>query len=358
MSECDNCNIFDTVSFDEEEGSLIVIDQTLLPQELKLLPLRTLEEAWEAIKNLRVRGAPAIGVAGAIALYAAARKLAACSYSQFVTRLLAAAEYLNSARPTAVNLSWALGRMENILKSGPPETEQALAALRREARAIWEEDIAACRAIGEHGLSLLRPGDGLLTHCNAGRLAAVRYGTATAPMYAGHSRGYNFKIFVDETRPLLQGARLTAYELASAGLDVTLICDHTAVTVMKKGLIQAVLVGCDRVAANGDAANKIGTLPLAIAARRYAVPFYVCAPASTVDPASATGDDIVIEERGGEEITSLWYSRPMAPPGCKTFNPAFDVTDHELVSAFVTEYGVIRPPFEKKLSALGRLGKL
>jgi methylthioribose-1-phosphate isomerase len=242
--------------------------------------------------------------------------------------------------------------MGNILESGPPEVEQTLAALKREARAIWEEDIAACRAIGEHGLTLLRPGDGLLTHCNAGRLAAVRYGTATAPMYAGHRLGYNFKIFADETRPLLQGARLTAYELAASGMDVTLICDHTAAAVMKKGLIQAVLVGCDRVAVNGDVANKIGTLPLAIAARRYAVPFYVCAPASTVDPASTKGDDIVIEERDGEEITSLWYKQPLAPPGCKTFNPAFDITDHELVSAFVTEYGIIRPPFQGKLSAL------
>jgi methylthioribose-1-phosphate isomerase len=259
--------------------------------------------------------------------------------------------YLASARPTAVNLSWALNRMQKRARACA-SAAGALAALKEEAIAIRDEDVSACRAIGRHGLALLRNGDAVLTHCNAGRLAAVKYGTATAPLYLGAEAGLTFKVYVDETRPLLQGARLTAFELKAAGFDVTLICDNMAASLMQQNLIQAVLVGCDRVAANGDAANKIGTLPLAIVARRYKVPVYFCAPSSSIDVSCAVGEDIVIEQRDGSEISEMWYREPMAPAGCVSYNPAFDVTEHELITAFVTEYGLAYPPFGRSLAAI------
>ena len=340
----------DTVALDERAGALVIIDQTLLPGEIKLLHLTKQNEIWEAIKTLRVRGAPAIGVAAAIGLYLAAREIETEERAAFLGALHTAAEYLNSARPTAVNLSWALARMERAAAQSGAETPGELReALRRECLAIWEEDIDVCRRLGENGLTLVKPGFGLLTHCNAGQLATVRYGTATAPMYLGHARGYGFHVYCDETRPLLQGARLTSFELSSAGIDTTLICDNMAASVMKKGLIDAVFVGCDRVAANGDAANKIGTLGVAILAKHFGIPFYVVAPSSTIDMNTPTGADIVIEERDGGEICEMWYERRMAPEGIKTWNPAFDVTEHDLVSAIVTEYGVARAPYDVSL---------
>ncbi|MCR4902446.1 MAG: S-methyl-5-thioribose-1-phosphate isomerase, partial [Butyrivibrio sp.] len=217
---------------------------------------------------------------------------------------------------------------------------------------IKAEDIEVCRLIGENGLSLVKKGDGILTHCNAGQLATCKYGTATAPIYLGHERGYDFKVFADETRPLLQGARLTAFELMSAGVDVTLICDNMSASVMKKGLVNAVFVGCDRVAANGDAANKIGTSVVATVAARYGVPFYVCAPSSTIDINTPTGDDINIEQRKPEEVTEMWYKERMAPENVKVYNPAFDVTDNELIAGIVTEYGVLRPPYDKAIKEM------
>ncbi len=224
--------------------------------------------------------------------------------------------------------------------------------LKEEAIAIKEEDIWVCRQIGEHGLGLVKPGDGILTHCNAGQLAACKYGTATAPIYLGQERGYGFRVFADETRPLLQGARLTAYELFSSGVDVTLICDNMASMVMKNGWVQACFVGCDRVAANGDAANKIGTSGVAILAKHYGIPFYVLGPTSTIDLDCPTGDDIQIELRDPEEIRSKFYVRPMAPAGVECYNPAFDVTDHTLISGIVTERGICRPPYGQSLAAL------
>ena len=218
--------------------------------------------------------------------------------------------------------------------------------------AIYQEDIRMCKQIGEHGLTLLRDGDGILTHCNAGQLATSKYGTALAPIHLGRERGMRFKVFADETRPLLQGARLTAFELMASGVDVTVICDNMASQVMKNGWVQAVLVGCDRVAKNGDVCNKIGTSALAILAKHYGIPFYVLGPSSTVDLRTETGDDIVIEQRAPEEVSSLWYQKPMTPDGVKVYNPAFDVTPHELVTAIVTERGVIRPPYRKTLSAM------
>jgi len=345
---------YDTVSLNEEEKSLVIIDQTLLPGRIELLHLTRQPDIREAIQKLRVRGAPAIGVAAGIGLYLASLELKTADRADFLQKLHQAAEYLNSARPTAVNLSWALRRMEGAALRCPGGPEECREALHRECLALRQEDIDVCRRLGEYGLTLLKPGAGLLTHCNAGQLAAVRYGTATAPMYLGQERGYNFRVYCDETRPLLQGARLTSFELSSAGIDVTLICDNMAASVMKKGLIDAVFVGCDRVAMNGDAANKIGTLGVAVLAKHFGIPFYVSAPSSTIDPDTPRGADIVIEERSGEEIREMWYKEPMAPPGIHTWNPAFDVTDHELITAIVTEYGVARPPYPASLGEVIR----
>jgi methylthioribose-1-phosphate isomerase len=227
-----------------------------------------------------------------------------------------------------------------------------LEVMRKESETIKAEDIEVCRRIGENGLALVKPGDGILTHCNAGQLATCKFGTATAPIYLGHQRGYNFHVFCDETRPLLQGARLTAYELQSAGIDTTVICDNMSASIMKTGQVQAVFVGCDRVAANGDAANKIGTSVVATVARHYNIPFYVCAPTSTIDMNTKTGDDIVIEQRKPEEVTEMWYRQRMAPEGVKVYNPAFDVTDHDLISGIITEYGVLRAPYDKAMKEL------
>lgn len=339
-----------SVRLDDDAGALVLIDQTLLPSETVLLRLSSPEEIREAIYSLRVRGAPAIGIAAAYGSYLAIRESSARDWDELAREFRAAKELLASARPTAVNLSWALERMERRLESlrGRPCGE-VKSALRAEAEAIRSEDEAACRAIGESGLSLLRPGWGVLTHCNAGWLATSRYGTALAPLYLGQERGYGFRVFADETRPLLQGARLTAWELDQAGIDVTLICDNMASTVMRRGMVQAVLVGCDRVAADGDAANKIGTSGLAVLARHYGIPFYVLGPVSTIDLSCPTGAEIPVEERPAEEVTERWYARRMAPAQVKVFNPAFDVTDASLITAIVTERGIARPPYGESL---------
>ncbi len=344
---------YDTVALDETENAVVIIDQTLLPGRIELLRLRTVREIWEAIYLLKVRGAPAIGVAAAMGIYVLARDTDEPDFEKFYGKLCEYRDYLDSARPTAVNLSWALKRMAAAaLKAGREDgrsVEEVKEILRREALRIRDEDIRVCRRIGENGLTLVKPGDGILTHCNAGQLATVRYGTATAPIYLGQERGYGFRVYADETRPLLQGARLTAFELFSAGVDVTLICDNMSADVMSRGLVQAVFVGCDRVAANGDTANKIGTSVVAAVAKRYGVPFYVCAPTSTIDLDTATGKQIRIEERPAEEITEMWYREPMAPKGVKVYNPAFDVTEHDLITGIVTEYGIARAPYAESL---------
>lgn len=346
---------YDTVSMDDEKSELVIIDQTQLPYNIEILHLKTQKEIWTAIYLLQVRGAPAIGVAAAIGIYLAAKEIKADDYDSFYAQFVKAKDYLDSARPTAVNLSWALRRMEACVKANSTKSiAEIKEALHKEAVAIREEDIWVCKTIGEYGLSLIKDGDGLLTHCNAGQLATVKYGTATAPMYLGHERGYHFKIFADETRPLLQGARLTAYELHSSGLDVTLICDNMAASVMKKGWVNAVFVGCDRVAANGDTANKIGTSSVAIAAKRYGIPVYICAPTSTIDMNTKTGDDIHIELRPDKEITEMWYSKRMAPEGVKVFNPCFDVTDNDLIAGIITEYGIARAPYTESLKEIFR----
>ena len=340
----------DTVALDEKENALVIIDQTLLPGEVKMLSLRRQEDIREAIYMLRVRGAPAIGVAAAIGLYLAALEIDTDSADEFFGRLAAAKAYLAAARPTAVNLFWALDRMERAaLACREKPIGEIRARLRDEAVRIREEDIETCRKIGENGLTLLRNGCGVLTHCNAGQLATTRYGTALAPIHLGRERGWNFRVFCDETRPLLQGARLSAYELMADGVDTTVICDNMASQVMKNGWVDAVLVGADRIAANGDACNKIGTSGVAILARHYGVPFYVLAPLSTIDRTLATGAEIPIEERRGAEITEMWYARPMAPSGVKTYNPAFDVTDASLITGIVTEKGVLRPDYRESI---------
>ena len=338
----------ETVALTPAGDALRIIDQTALPGTLIFLDLRTQPEIWRAIQTLQVRGAPAIGVAAAYGLYLASREITASDPDAFLAQLHSAAEYLGSSRPTAVNLRWALDRMEGAASKLATVPEMR-AGLLRESHAIHDEDIRVCEKIGEYGLELIRPGWGILTHCNAGQLATVKYGTATAPIYLGQQRGYRLRVFADETRPLLQGARLTASELHAAGVDVTLICDNMAATVMKRGWIQAVFVGCDRVAANGDSANKIGTLGVAILAKHFGIPFYICAPSSTIDLNTPTGAEIPIEERDGNEISQMWYKTPMAAEGVKTFNPAFDVTDAELISGIVTEYGVARAPYDVSL---------
>ncbi len=357
---------YETVELRDEENAIRIIDQTLLPGETKLIDLKTGKEFWNAIYLLQVRGAPAIGVFAGFALYLLVKEAPLPlpdtkeNYSENFNVLKAVLqeqkEYLNSSRPTAVNLSWALERMEGKFLSFESEEGRTIAdvrsSLKTEAMTIKAEDIEVSTRIGEYGLTLVKKGDGLLTHCNAGQLATIKYGTATAPMYLGFQRGYDFRIYCDETRPLLQGARLTAYELASAGMDVTLECDNMSASLMKTGAVNAVFVGCDRVAANGDAANKIGTSLLALAAQHYHVPFYVCAPTSTIDRNLKSGSEIPIEQRKPEEVTEMWYAKRMAPEGIRVYNPAFDVTDHDLITGIVTEYGIARAPYTASLGEI------
>ena len=352
---------YETVALADERDAIVIIDQTLLPGQTKLIDLKTGEEIWNAIYLLQVRGAPAIGVCAGFGIYILMKHSKASSEEEFLSELKKNKDYLNSSRPTAVNLSWALERMEHKVISFIEEEkrdgrsfdkEAVIKVMHDESEAIKAEDIDVCRRIGENGLTLLKKGDGILTHCNAGQLATCKYGTATAPIYLGHERGYDFHVYCDETRPLLQGARLTAYELHSAGIDTTLICDNMSASIMKAGKIQAIFVGCDRVAANGDAANKIGTSVVATVAKHYGIPFYVCAPTSTIDMSTPSGDDIVIEQRKPEEVTDMWYKERMAPEGVKVYNPAFDVTDNSLISGIVTEYGVLRTPYDKSIKEM------
>lgn len=353
MGQEKNIMEYETVALDDENSALVIMDQTLLPGKAELISLHTGEEIWNAIYLLKVRGAPAIGVAAAFGVYLLAKGIAAQDYDTFYREFCKHKEYLNSARPTAVNLSWALNRMEQVcIANQELPVSEIKRKLRDESIAMKEEDIRVCKAIGEYGLTLVKPGDGILTHCNAGQLATCRYGTATAPIYLGQERGYNFRVFADETRPLLQGARLTSYELYASGVDVTLICDNMSATVMRNGWVNAVFVGCDRVAANGDTANKIGTSVVATVAKRYNVPVYICAPTSTIDMDTATGADITIEQRPAHEVTDMWYEKPMAPAGVKVFNPAFDVTDHDLIAGIVTEHGVARAPYTESLKEI------
>lgn len=351
----ENMNIMDidTVNLDGQNSALVIIDQTLLPGEVKILSLTDQKDIWEAIYLLKVRGAPAIGVAAAMGVYLAAKGINETNYEGFYTEFKKAKDYLASARPTAVNLFWALDRMEKVvLNHKDKSVDEIVSLLHDEAITIRDEDIWVCKMLGEYGLTLINDGDGILTHCNAGQLATVKYGTALAPIHLGRERGMNFKVFTDETRPLLQGARLSAFELVSDGVDTTVICDNMASQVMKNGWVDAIFVGCDRVAANGDAANKIGTSGVAILAKHYGIPFYVCAPTSTIDMNIKTGKDIPIEERPAHEVTEMWYKQRMAPEGVKVYNPAFDVSEADLITAIITEYGIAQAPYTESLKEI------
>ena len=340
----------ETVSLDENENALLILDQTKLPNTVEILHLTDIRGIWNAIKTLQVRGAPAIGIAAAFGLYLSALHINANDYPAFMAGLKASRDYLNSARPTAVNLSWALNRLYRVAENSADKSiPEIIELLRLEALAIKAEDTETCRRIGEYGLTLIKDGDGILTHCNAGQLATSKYGTALAPIHLGREKGMNFRVYCDETRPLLQGARLSAFELLADGVDTTLICDNMASQVMKEGRVSAVFVGCDRLAANGDACNKIGTSGLAVIAKHYGIPFYVFCPASTIDMNIQTGAEIIIEQRNPDEITEMWYSKRMAPESVNVYNPAFDVTDHELITGIVTEYGIARPPYDESL---------
>lgn len=343
----------DHVRLSDDGKYVVILDQSKLPGKTEYLTLETAQDIYEAIYHLRVRGAPCIGICAGYGMYCLAQTIDTEDFHIFRKKLGEYGEYLNSSRPTAVNLSWAIGRMLHVAdeNAGRP-VKEILELLGRECRAIHEEDIAMCEAISRYGLSLLKDGDGILTHCNAGPLATSRYGTALGPLLLGKEMGMNFHVFADETRPLLQGARLTSYELNKAGIDVTLICDNMASMVMKNGWVQACFVGCDRVAANGDTANKIGTSGVAILAKYYGIPFYVLGPTSTIDLSCKTGADIKIEERDPDEIKKMFYKEPMAPEEVKCFNPAFDVTDHTLITGIVTEKGICRAPYEESLAAL------
>lgn len=343
----------DNVRLSDDGRAVRILDQSLLPNETIYLELQTPEELYEAIATLRVRGAPAIGIFAGYALYVLALQTKATSYADFLAECQKNRDYLNSSRPTAVNLRHMLDRVLAVVQSMPCADISAIQdAMGQMAKAIHEEDIAMCTAISEYGLSLVKAGDGILTHCNAGPLATSRYGTGLGPLFLAQERGIPLHAFCDETRPLLQGARLTAYELKRAGIDCTLICDNMASLVMKQGKINACFVGCDRVARNGDTANKIGTSGVAILAKHYGIPFYVLGPSSTIDFTCPDGDHIPIELRDGAEIKEKFFSKPSSLPEVKCYNPAFDVTDHELITAIVTEKGICYPPFAESFAKL------
>jgi methylthioribose-1-phosphate isomerase len=338
-------------TIDWVDGGVTIIDQTRLPTELVYERIDTVEAMYHAIKILKVRGAPAIGIAGAFGCYIAVRDVPEQgSCNDLLALLEKNGDYLDSSRPTAVNLAWAVNRMKR--KAGDLTVSGTVASVKKgllaEAIAILEEDRAMGRAIGEHGAKLLEGVDAILTHCNAGGLATAEYGTALAPVYIAAEQGKLFSVYADETRPLLQGARITAFELQKAGISVTLICDNMAATVMARGKVGAVIVGADRITANGDTANKIGTYGVALLARAHNIPFYVAAPSSTFDLQLATGSAIPIEERGEEEIT-CGFGKRTAPEGVPVFNPAFDVTPAELIAAFITENGIALPPFTESI---------
>ncbi|EKN65503.1 translation initiation factor, aIF-2BI family protein [Neobacillus bataviensis LMG 21833] len=335
-----------------ENGVLHILDQTKIPNVTEFLEITKIEDAWDAIKQLKVRGAPAIGIAAAYGLLLGIKDVPESSFDDFYQEFKKQSDYLATSRPTAVNLFWALKRMDERARKEKNQSVAAIiAALENEAHLIRNEDEEVCRTIGEHALTLLQDGMGILTHCNAGGIATARYGTALAPLYLAKEKGWDIKVFADETRPLLQGARLTAWELMQAGIDVTLITDNMAAMVMQKGWVQAVIVGCDRVAANGDVANKIGTYGVALMAKAHQIPFYVAAPISTIDLETKTGANIPIEERDASEITE-GFGKRTAPEGVKVFNPAFDVTPHKLVTAIITEKGILTGNYQEELPKL------
>jgi methylthioribose-1-phosphate isomerase len=333
----------------ERTGKLRIIDQTRLPEQLVYLELDDIEDIFDAIKRLCVRGAPAIGCSAALGLAAYCRKTDIVDKNEFLEFVKKSADRLAESRPTAVNLFWALDRcVSSLVNFNANSAADLKRQLLKESLDILEEDIELCRSIGRYGFALLKDGMSVLTHCNAGALATGDYGTALSPIYVAAEEGVKVKVFSDETRPLLQGSRLTAWELNQAGIDVTAICDNMAAQVMKEGKIDMVIVGADRIAANGDAANKIGTYGVAILAKYHNIPFYVAAPYSTFDLTLATGDEIPIEQRSSKEV--IWgFDKQTGPEDVKVYNPAFDVTPHELITGFITNKGIIKPPYNENI---------
>ena len=331
-------------------GQFFILDQRLLPRERVEIELNTVEKVFDAIKTLAVRGAPAIGGAAAYGLVVAAR--AGKDAAEVRERLARGKEYLASSRPTAYNLFYALDRVAAAAEGVASDRETIIEALLDEARRFEEEDRAACERIGHAALALLPDPIRALTHCNAGALATCGIGTALSPFYVAQAEGRDVTVFASETRPLLQGARLTAWELHEAGINVTILADSARAHLLKLGKVNCIIVGADRIARNGDAANKIGTYDCAIAADRHGIPFYVAAPLSTFDPSMASGDDIVIEERSEKEVTHFFDQGPTAPAGVPALNPAFDVTPAELITAVITDKGVAQPPNEETIGAL------
>lgn len=326
------------------DGHLQMIDQTLLPTEFTEIDCRDVQSVWDAIKQLKVRGAPAIGIAAAYGVVIGVQNVADDDSSDaLLAKVKEATEYLATSRPTAVNLFWALDRMSQTANENASKSVAHLKSiLLHDAKSIHDEDRKMCHAIGRHGAALLEDGQGVLTHCNAGGLATAEYGTALSVFFTAQDSGKNLHVFVDETRPLLQGSRLTAWELQQRKIDATLICDNMAAQVMREGRVQAVVTGADRIAANGDSANKIGTYGVACLAKAHNIPFYIAAPTTTFDITIETGDEIPIEERASEEIT-CGFGKQTAPDGVEVYNPAFDVTPAHLIEAIITEKGIIQP---------------
>ena len=333
-----------------QKDSVKIIEQTRLPANLKYIYLKDLKSLWQAIKYMKIRGAPALGVAAALGVYLGVRDSKAKNFRHFKRELDRVISYLGSIRPTAKNLFLALERMQRVVLKNKEKSPFLIKELIfEEAQKIIEEDRAACRKIGYYGAKLIKNNDTILTICNAGILAAVDYGTALGVIYRAKEEGKKLKVYACETRPMLQGARLTTWELKRKGLDVTLICDSMAAALMKEGKIGKVIVGADRIAENGDTANKIGTYNLAVLANYHKIPFYVAAPESTFDLKIKTGRDIPIEERQKYEVTELFFRKPIAPKNIKVFNPAFDVTPHNLIAAIIAEKGLIKPPYKKNI---------
>jgi methylthioribose-1-phosphate isomerase len=333
-----------------ENNKIKIIDQTKLPQELKYIYIDNLKVLWQAIKTMKVRGAPALGAVAALGVYLGVRNSKTKNFSRFAREMDQVIRFIASSRPTARNLFWALERVGSVaIKNKDKPLARIKKLILEEARKIIEEDRLACRRIGYYGNKLIKNQDRILTICNAGILATIDYGTALGIIYKAQEEAKSLKIYVLETRPMLQGARLTTWELKRKGIDVTLICDSAAATLMAQGKIDKVITGADRIAANGDVANKIGTYNLAVLSNYHKVPFYVAAPISTFDRRIKSGKDIPIEERPGEEVTELFFKKPIAAKNVKVLNPAFDITPNNLVSAIITDKGIIKPPYKRNI---------
>lgn len=344
-------------TIDWVNNAIKIIDQTELPIRLKYIYIKDLKMLWNAIKELKIRGAPALGAAASLGIYLGVKNSKAKNFNKFIKELNNVARYIANSRPTAKNLFWGIERMRSIaLKNKQRPISSIKRMLLKEARKIIEEDRATCRKIGYYGNKLIKNKDTILTICNTGILATVDFGTALGIIYYAKQKGKRIKVFVCETRPLLQGARLTIWELKRIGTDVTLVCDNTAAVLMQQGKVKKIIVGADRIAANGDTANKIGTYNLAVLAKYHKVPFYVAAPISTFDLQAKSGKDIPIEERDRKEITELFFRRPIAPRDTKVFNPAFDVTPHNLITAIITDKGIVNPPYDKNITKIFRMG--